>query len=68
MKNDDSIGYWSAVAIGIGGMVGGGIFAVLGLAVELAGGGTPAAFALAGVVAMVTSYFNFVLDISAGLS
>jgi amino acid transporter len=37
-------------------MVGGGIFAVLGLAVELARGGTPAAFALAGAVAMVTSY------------
>jgi len=56
MKNDNSIGYWSAVAIGIGGMVGGGIFAVLGLAVELARGGTHVAFALAGVVAMVTSY------------
>jgi amino acid transporter len=59
MKNDDSIGYlgyWSAVAIGIGGMVGGGIFAVLGLAVELARGGTPVAFALAGAIAMVTSY------------
>jgi amino acid transporter len=56
MKNDDSIGYWSAVAIGVGGMVGGGIFAVLGLAVELARGGTPVAFALAGAVAMVTSY------------
>jgi len=37
-------------------MVGGGIFAVLGLAVVLAGGGTPVAFALAGGVAAVTSY------------
>ncbi len=37
-------------------MVGGGIFAVLGLAVHLAGGGTPLAFALAGVVALLTSY------------
>ncbi len=50
------IGYWSVVAIGIGGMIGGGIFAVLGLAVELARGGTPVAFALAGVVALITSY------------
>ncbi len=50
------IGYWSVVSIGIGGMVGGGIFAVLGLAVDLAQGGTPAAFALAGVVALITSY------------
>ncbi len=37
-------------------MVGGGIFAVLGLAVTLAGGGTPIAFALAGVIALITSY------------
>jgi amino acid transporter len=56
MKNDKSMGYWSVVAIGIGGMVGGGIFAVLGLAVQLARGGTPLAFALAGMVALITSY------------
>jgi amino acid transporter len=37
-------------------MVGGGIFAVLGLAVQLAHGGTPLAFALAGMVALITSY------------
>ena len=49
-------GYWSVVAIGIGGMVGGGIFAVLGLAVQLAHGGTPIAFAIAGLVALLTSY------------
>jgi len=52
----ESLGYWSAVSIGIGGMVGGGIFAVLGLAVQLAHGGTPIAFALAGVVALLTAY------------
>ncbi|MEZ5143188.1 MAG: APC family permease [Acidimicrobiales bacterium] len=43
------------MAIGIGGMVGGGIFAVLGLVAEQAGGGTPLAFLLAGVVALVTA-------------
>ncbi len=37
-------------------MVGGGIFAVLGLAVQLAEGGTFIAFTLAGVVALITSY------------
>jgi amino acid transporter len=52
----ESLGYWSAVSIGIGGMVGGGIFAVLGLAVQLAHGGTPVAFALAGLVALFTAY------------
>jgi amino acid transporter len=50
------IGLPEVVSIGIGGMVGGGIFAVLGLAVELAGGGTPVSFLIAGVVALVTSY------------
>jgi hypothetical protein len=37
-------------------MVGGGIFAVLGTAVGLAGGGTPVAFLIAGLVALLTSY------------
>jgi amino acid transporter len=50
------IGFWSAAAIGVGGMVGGGIFAVLGLSVQLAKGGTPVAFAIAGSVALITSY------------
>lgn len=45
-----------ALAIGIGGMVGGGIFAVLGVAVSLAHGGTPIAFVLAGIIAMLTAY------------
>ncbi len=56
LKTKSKIGLTEAVAIGIGGMVGGGIFAVLGLAVELAKGGTPAAFLIAGIVAFITSY------------
>ena len=55
-KSNGSIGYLGAVAIGVGGMVGGGIFAVLGLSVQLAGGGAPAAFIIAGLVALVTAY------------
>jgi len=50
------VGYWEATAIGIGGMVGGGIFAVLGLSVDLAHGGAPVAFLLAGIIALVTAY------------
>lgn len=50
------IGLKEAISIGIGGMVGGGIFAVLGLAVSLAKGGTPIAFLFAGVLALITSY------------
>ena len=50
------IGLKDAVSIGIGGMVGGGIFAVLGLAVSLAKGGTPVAFTWAGIIAFFTAY------------
>jgi amino acid transporter len=53
---EKKIGLLSAVSIGVGGMVGGGIFAVLGLAVQLAGGGTYIAFAIAGLVALLSSY------------
>ncbi len=58
------LGYWSVVSIGIGGMVGGGIFAVLGLAVEFAHGGTPVAFVLAGIVALLTSYSYIRLSVT----
>ncbi|MFE8424941.1 MULTISPECIES: APC family permease [Tenacibaculum] len=50
------IGLKEAISIGVGGMVGGGIFAILGLAVLLAKGGTPIAFLLAGILALLTSY------------
>ena len=55
-SGNGKVGYWEIVAIGIGGMVGGGIFAVLGLSVDLTHGGAPIAFLLAGIVAIVTSY------------
>jgi len=55
-RRNTGIGFFGAVAIGIGGMVGGGIFAVLGEAVSLAHGGTAVAFAIAGLVALLTSY------------
>lgn len=56
MSQTDQIGLREAISIGIGGMVGGGIFAVLGLAVSLAQGGTPIAFLFAGLIALITSY------------
>ena len=56
MDRSKQIGLMEAVSIGIGGMVGGGIFAVLGLAVSLAKGATPAAFLVAGIITLVTSY------------
>ena len=42
------------VSIGIGGMVGGGIFSVLGLTVRIAGGGAYLSFLVGGVVAALT--------------
>lgn len=52
----EKIGLKEAMSIGIGGMVGGGIFAVLGLAVTLGKGGTPISFFIAGIIALITSY------------
>ncbi|MEZ4970906.1 MAG: APC family permease [Flavobacteriaceae bacterium] len=56
MTNSKKVSLKDAISIGIGGMVGGGIFAVLGLAVSLAKGGTPLAFFFAGILALITSY------------
>ena len=50
------LGTFSTLSIGLGGMIGGGIFAVTGLTVELTKGAAPIAFVVAGVVALLTSY------------
>lgn len=50
------LGTFSTLSIGIGGMVGGGIFAVTGLTVEVTKGAAPLAFLIAGIVALLTSY------------
>ena len=55
-KENRTIGLLGAISIGVGGMVGGGIFAVLGEAVSLAHGATTIAFLFAGIVALLTSY------------
>ncbi|VAW48386.1 cationic amino acid transporter (cat-2) [hydrothermal vent metagenome] len=55
-EKNRSIGLLGAISIGIGGMVGGGIFAVLGEAVSLAHGATAVAFFFAGIVALLTAY------------
>jgi amino acid transporter len=55
MKNKQ-IGLLEAFSIGVGGMVGGGIFAVLGLTIELSAGAAPIAFLIAGLIALITAY------------
>ena len=56
MYTKRKIGFLEAYSIGVGGMVGGGIFAVLGLTITLAGGGAPVSFLLAGLIALLTTY------------
>jgi len=55
-KTVPTLGTISTLSIGIGGMVGGGIFATTGLAVELTKGAAPIAFIVSGIVALLTSY------------
>jgi len=59
-----NIGLIGALSIGIGGMVGGGIFAVLGEAVSLAHGATAVSFLIAGIVALLTAYSYAKLSIT----
>ena len=51
-----SLGVGPLVAIGIGGMVGGGIFSVLGLTVRVAGAGAYLSFLVGAVVAALTGF------------
>jgi amino acid transporter len=55
-RGEESIGLREAVAIGIGGMVGGGIFSVLGLSVQISGSGAYFSFVLGGVISFLTGY------------
>ncbi|MCE4601677.1 MAG: hypothetical protein F7B18_00675 [Desulfurococcales archaeon] len=50
------LGFWETFSIGIGSMIGGGIFAVLGLSLQLSDNAAPIAFMVAGLVALLTSY------------
>lgn len=64
-KNESGkIGFWATASIGIGGMVGGGIFAVTGLTVELTKGAAPVAFIAAGIVAILTAYSYLKLSLT----
>ena len=56
MSKKRTISLLGTISIGIGGMVGGGIFAVLGEAVSLSHGATAVAFFFSGIIALLTSY------------
>lgn len=55
-KRNKSLGLIELVAIALGGMVGGGIFTVLGISVAMVGVFTPLAIALGGLIAMLAAY------------
>lgn len=50
------LGLRELIAMGVGGMIGGGIFSVLGIAVGLSGHAAPLAFGLGGLIAVLTGY------------
>ena len=50
------VSFAAAVSIGIGGMVGAGIFSILGVVAEVAGNAMWASFAVGGVVALLSTY------------
>ncbi|WJW76355.1 APC family permease [Thiohalobacter sp. IOR34] len=54
--NGSQLDLKQVIAMGVGAMVGGGIFSVLGLAIAQAGHAAPLAFALGGCIALLTGY------------
>lgn len=50
------LGLAELIAVALGGMVGGGIFSILGISVEKIGNATPLAIALGGVLAFLAAY------------
>ena len=52
----ERLGFTEAVSIALGGMIGGGIYAVLGVVTRITGAATWAAFVLAGLVALCAGY------------
>jgi len=55
LNKSTKLGTLSTLLIGIGGMVGGGIFAVTGLSIDVTKGGAPIAFIIAGIVGLFRS-------------
>jgi len=55
-KRDKPLGLLELIAIALGGMVGGGIFTILGISVSLIGVFTPVAILIGGVIASLAAY------------
>ncbi|MCL1693132.1 MAG: APC family permease [Actinomycetia bacterium] len=55
-RRGKALGLPELVAIGVGGMIGGGIFSILGIGAQIAGHGVVVALALGGLVALFSGY------------
>lgn len=56
VESRSTLGLPELIAIGVGGMIGGGIFSVLGMAVEITGHAAPLAFLVGSLVALAAGY------------
>jgi amino acid transporter len=52
----ERISLWAAVSIGIGGMIGAGIFSILGVVAQVSGAALPLSFVVGGIVALLATY------------
>lgn len=55
-KSGKAVSFWSAVAMGIGAMVGAGIFSLLGEAGQIAGSAVWISFLVGGIIALLSGY------------
>ncbi len=55
-ENEEKLGLKELIAIGVGGMIGGGIFSILGIAVGFAGNGSPFSFLIGMLIALAAGY------------
>lgn len=55
-RRKNPIGLLAAISIGVGGMVGAGIFSILGLAASISGNAIHLSFIIAGIVALLSTY------------
>lgn len=67
-KRSGRLSLSDSTAMAVGGMIGGGIFSVLGVTVSLAGHLAAGCFILGGVIAMMTAHSFAVLSLQAGTS
>jgi len=55
-QSGKAIGFWSAISLGMGAMVGAGIFALLGQASAIAGSAVYLSFLAGGIIALLSGY------------